>query len=243
MSSVVFGNNMVLEVKIDDLYVPIGCAFSCSFEFENEIIGKTDVNAGLFRKKRVRISDTRASVQGLTTLLNNSTISVMYLLQQNRVEHDLRFRFIDEDNYAWQIQGFFIVKSIPITGNVSEFSEFDIQFEGTGGFSQSIPGDSSGEAGASIPGDVIFDWWELAEGGTSITGAVAGHFGRSFLGHEVIEVDREGTELEQVTGVPGNREYAYDLTTISIDPTNPGNPAAPSLERIYVIWQIASDAS
>lgn len=235
MSNIVAGHDMVLEVKISGVYTPIGCATACSFEFSNEIILKTDVNAGLFRKKRVRISDCRASVQGLTTLVNDTTISALYFLQEGvrRSEQDLRFRFTDEGGLQKQVQGLFIVSSVKLTGDVSGFAEHAIDYEGTGGFSISTIDD--GSSGAATTGDVLWDWWEVADGATSITGA--GHYGRSFAGipvDDIIEVDRESAQYNYVTGSPVGREFAYDLTTISFDPANPMVAGA----RVFVIWQI-----
>ena len=224
---------MILEVKVDGVYTPIGCAVSCSFHFENEIILKTDVNAGLFRKKRVRISDCNCSVSGLTTLENNETISDLYFLQEGvrRTEQDLRFRFTDEGGLSKQIQGMFIVQSNDINGDVSAFSEFDLNFEGTGGFSISdITDDSAG----GLPGDVTFDWWDTTEGTDTISGP--GHYGRSFSGKDVLLVSREGTQYD-LNDPPVGREYGFNGTIISFDPLNPFNDGT----RVYVLWQ--EDAS
>lgn len=234
MSNIVAGHDMVLEVKISGVYTPIGCATACSFEFSNEIILKTDVNAGLFRKKRVRISDCRASVQGLTTLVNDTTISALYFLQEGvrRSEQDLRFRFTDEGGLQKQVQGLFIVSSVKLTGDVSGFAEHAIDYEGTGGFSISTIDD--GSSGTST-GDVLWDWWEVADGAVTITGA--GHYGRSFAGRptiDIIEVDREGSQYNYVASSPTGLQFTYDGTTIAFDPANPMVAGA----RVFVIWQI-----
>src|SRR5690242_17893952 len=98
MSEIVTGRNMVAEAKIEGVYKGVACADSCAFTFNNELIGKTDVNAGLFRKRRVRISDCSLSVHGLITLENNGKASPLYFLQEGvrRVEQDLRITFTDE---------------------------------------------------------------------------------------------------------------------------------------------------
>jgi len=231
MSSVVFGSDMHMEVKISGEYVPVGCSDSCSFEFTNELINKTDVNAGLFRKRRVRLSDCSMSVHGLMTLENNSTISPLYFLQEaiRRIEQDLRITFTDESGIQKQVQGMFLLESAPIQGDVTAFSEFDLQFQGTGGFTISDVTDESG----SIPGDVDWDWWDGAEGENTITGP--GHYGRSFAGKEIIEVDREGLQFDEVdtTPVDGSRTYQQDGTTITFPAASLFNAG----ERVFVIWQ------
>lgn len=234
MSDIVLGRNMILEIKVDGEYVAIGCAESCSFSFQNEIIGKTDVNAALFRKRRVRMSDCAASVQGLTTLESDTKITVMYLLQEavRRTELDLRFRFIDEAAVEKQIQGFFLLESQELAGQVSAFSEFDVNFLNTGGFTISTVDDESGEP---LPEGLQWDWWETTPDATSITGA--GHYGRSFAGvpfENIIEVDREGTQYDLVESAPEGRECTYDeVDTISFDPANP----FPEGVRVFVIWK------
>jgi predicted secreted protein len=229
MSDIVFGNNAVLQVRIAGTYVNVGCAVSCSFEFENELIAKTDVNAGLFRKKRVRMSDSRMSVQGLTTLVDDTSYSPMYFLQEGvrRTEQDLRILFTDEGGISKQVQGSYLVKTIQMTGKADDFSEFDMGFEGTGTISLEDPDDS----GSDIPGDVQWDWWEAVEGQNTITGA--GHYGRSFAGEELILVDREGIQYDEVLSSPAGRQYSNSGSVISFDAALPFNLG----ERVYVIWQ------
>lgn len=222
---------MVLEVNVSG-YKPVGCAFAVSFEFDNETILKTDVNAGLSRKRRVRMSDCRATVSGLTTLENNSTISVLYFLQEGvrRVEQDLRFVFTDEAGVMKQIQGMFLIVSAPITGDVTQFSQFDIAFEGSGGFTISDVLDESGEA--ALPGDVRWDWWETTEGATSISGT--GNYGRTFSGQTVVTVFREGTEYDLITtGSPTGRQAKVNGAAIDFDTTLPFEADT----RVYVVWQ------
>lgn len=229
MSDVIFGSNAYMEVLYAGVYTPIGCALSCQFAFENELILKTDANAGLFRKRRVRMSDNSASISGLTTLINDATLSILYFLQEGvrRSEVDLRFRFTDTAGQSRQIQGLFLVQSISITGDASAFSEFDLELQGTAGVTIT----TFDPAPEQLPGDVQSDWWETTPGASSITGV--GEYGRTFVGKEVLEVAREGTQHDEAGGSPGNREYAYDGTNISFDPTNPFNPG----ERVFVIWQ------
>lgn len=232
MSSVVFGQDMVVEAKISGVYTPVGCAVSGSFQFKNELIGKTDVNAGLFRKRRVRISDCSMSVQGLTTLENNTTASTLYFLQEGvrRTEQDLRITFTDEDGLQKQVQGLFLLESTQLNGEVSGFSEFDMEFQGTGGFSISAV---SEESGSGIPGNVNWDWWEGVEGENTITGV--GHYERSFAGKEIIEVDREGTQYNEVDDPPtdGELEFSQDGTTITFPTGNTFEAGT----RVFVIWQ------
>lgn len=228
--SVVNGKDVNVEVKVNGDYIAIGCAVSCSFQFENELIGKTDVNAGLNRKKRVRISDCSGSVQGLTTINNTPTrLSAFYFLQEavRRTEQDLRFVFVDEIGDTRYITGLFLVRALALTGDTSSFSEFDLSLDGTGGVSIGTV-DSPGSI--TCPG-IESDTWDTTPGGTSISGA--GLEGKEFDGHEILEVDREGTQYDYTSGTPGNREFAYNGTVISFDTTNPFNAG----EKVFVVWK------
>lgn len=229
MANTIFGDGAILQIKKDDIWKTFGCSISHAIQFENELIGKTDVNAGSFRKKRVRISDVSASVQGLTILTSDATnYNPLSLMQEDaRSEQEIRLLLTDDAGTSKQISGMWVVKSVQITGNAEDFCEFDAEFEGTGGISVTDPD----EGGDEIPGDIQFDWWEMAEGDTSITGA--GHFGRSFSGEDILMVSREGLQYNETAGTPTTREYANSGTVISFVSDTP----AVSGERVYVLWK------
>lgn len=230
MPDIVPGKNVNVEALIDGIYVVIGCAVSCSFEFENELIGKTDVNAGLFRKKRVRISDCRGSVQGLTTIVNTSSrLSIFYFMQEaiRRAENTMRFVYEDEAGNTMYVSGLFLVRALTLNGDASGFGEFDLSLEGTGG----ITVGTVNPVPELICPEVTSDSWETVEGETSISGP--GIAGRSFEGKDILEVDREGTQFDYNPGTPGNREFTYDGVNITFNAGVPFNPG----ERVFVVWQ------
>lgn len=234
MSAVIFGTNGTIEVKVGGNYFPIGCFTSFSFRHNNELILKTDVNAGLFRKRKVRISDCSASVSGLTTLENDTTASTFYFLQESirRTEQDIRFTFLDQDNVSKQIQGIFLLETGEVSGSVEDFSEFELEFLGTGGFTISAVDESP----EPLPDGLMWDYWETTPGEFAISGA--GHYGRSFAGvsfENLVEVDREGTQYDTTESAPGNRQAQYDGTNIEFE--NAFEDVSP-VERVYVIWQI-----
>lgn len=231
MSNVVHGKDCLLQCEVDGNYITIGCATSITFTFKNELIGKTDVNAGLFRKKRVRISDCSGAIQGLQTLSNTTSIlSVMYFLQEGirRTEQPLRFVYEDEVGVTRVITGNFLVSEVSITSPVEDFSEFDLTFEGTGGITI---GDLPSPPDSECP-EVFSDYWQPAAGATTVSGT--GEGGKSFASHEIIEVMREIVPLTFTSGVPGDGEYGFNGTTITIWSDNPFNGE----EKVLVIWQV-----
>lgn len=235
--AIVMGVDVLVQDLVDGDYITIGCATSCEFNFINEIIGKTDVNAGLFRKKRVRISDCRGSVQGIMDNVSSPTrLTIWHFLEEaiRRSERTMRFVFTDTAGNNKIIEGSFLVSTLTFVPDVNAFVDFDLQLEGTGGITLSD---------VAPPGELVCeewarDSWLLAEGATTISGNGIG--GLSFAGKEVLLVFREGTEFDEAEGAPGNREFGYDGTEISFE--NPGMPALPDLEKITVVW-ISQDAS
>jgi hypothetical protein len=230
MPDVVFGRNVSVEALINGDYIVIGCAVSSSFQFENELIGKTDINAGLNRKKRVRLSDVSGSVNGIVTLENTATrLTVFYFLQEavRRAEQMMRFVFVDESGLTKYVSGLFLIQSTSITSDTSGFSEFDLSLEGTGPITISevnpIPDPFCPE--------LFSDTWETTPAATSISGPGIG--GLSFEGQDILIVYREGTQFDFTAGSPGNREFAYNGIDISFDANNPFNVG----ERISVVWK------
>lgn len=231
MNNEIFGTGVSVQAKVNDDYITIGCAISCNWEFENEIIGKTNVNSGLFRKKRVRISDMRGAVHGVTTSGNTPTkLSIFHFLQEavRRSDVDMRFLFEDVSGVIKTISGLFLVQAINLTGDISSFSEFDLNLEGNGDMTVT----DTADPGEVICDEIKSDWWTTTPGETGIAGV--GNAGLSFAGHEVIEVDREGTQHDIVsTGTPGNRQAKYTGgASITFDPANPFNID----EKVFVIW-------
>lgn len=228
--AIVFGRDVALQDFVDGDYITIGCATSCSIEYINEIIGKTDANAGLFRKKRVRISDVRISVQGVLISESEPTrLSAWHFLQEaiRRSERDMRMVFTDELGNDKAITGKFIVSTQSFVADVNAFTDFDIQMEGTGGIAITE---------IAPPGEVVCpewarDWWNTTPGTSTINGLSQG--GLTYAGKELIAVFRSGAPLNETTGTPGNMEYAYDGTDIDVDPTNTFS----SGETLFVIWE------
>lgn len=224
-ADIVQGRNVNAFKMQEDVPYPIFCATGCTFNFVNELIGKTDANAGLFRKKRVRISDCSASFSGITKVTNVDGLSVFHFLDEGvrRVEATYVFIFEAEDGTEQTIQMTGIIESINITSNVGDWSTSEMTVQGTGGFTQD-PLDPPAQGCE----DLFSDWWELPEGEISISGP--GENGREFTGHEVHVVARTIVNTP-TSGTPGNQEYAYDGTTISWDPLNPSLG-----ERVVVVW-------
>lgn len=229
MNDVVHGKNVAGFYLIDGMPYAIFCATGCTFNFTNELIGKTTVNDGIFRKYRARRSDCSASFSGvMKTGQSGGVLSQFYFLQEGvrRTEGQYLIKFTDQAGTVKTIAMTGIVETIDLSSSVESFATGDMTIRGTGGFQQD-------PVTPPIVGcdDIESSWWETTPGATSISGPST--TGKSFAGHEVLEVDREGTEFDVVGSTPGNREAQYSGgATINFDATNPFNPG----ERIFVMW-------
>lgn len=231
MSNVIHGRDVNVLIDISGVLTYIGCASGCVWTFENEIIAKTDVNAGLFRKKRVRISDSRGSITGVMTTSGGAKASVFYFLQEavRRQELDFTFLYVDENGGDVAIEMTAIINTCTLTADVSNFAEFDLEIEGTGNI-------SIGTIVPPVPvvcDDLKSDYWTTTPGATSITGVSANGVATTLAGKTVIAVDREGLGQDSTNGTPGNRQYRYTgINLLETDALNPYNPG----ETINVIW-------
>jgi hypothetical protein len=231
MSDTVHGSDVIIYKKYSEVWRAIACAISCSFNFTNEFIGKTDRNAGLFRKRRARISDVSGTVQGVTRLTNSDdTLSIFHFLEEGvrRSEGEYKYTFTAMDGTDKVVTMDGIVGVINISNDIESFSEYDMSILGTGGFVMDpLEPPSTDE-------NITSDWWDTVAGESSISGLSSLKL-ESLIGKTIIEVDREGTQHDETTGTPGNREYLFnDITgTVSFDTTNPFN----SGERIFVVWK------
>lgn len=229
---VVKGDNVAVYMTIDGVDYEIGCGVSCSFTFTNEIIGKTNVNSGGFRQKRVRMSDWSGTVNGVVKTTNGSDIlGPFYFLQEGvrRTEGDYVFKFIDEDGNLKIIECTAIIEEIPISSNVGEFATWDLNLTGTGGFEVSTISTPTAESADNVDSD----WWSTTPGQTYISGS--SYNAKTLTGKEVLGVWREGVLYALVTGTPSGSQCKFTSGSgrIDFDTAFPFN----SGETVTVLWK------
>lgn len=235
------GRNAVLFGYLSGVYYPIGCEIEFTYEYTNELTTNTDVNAGSWRKYEVRISDCTASLSGVATSSNGTSLSIFYYLQEaiRRTPQNIKMVWTDDDGAEKVITGVFLIKTISIPNQQGDFSKFTLELQGTSGIEidpvigggGSGTGGSSGTSGSSLDENIDSDYWLTTPGNTSINGLSVN--GKSFVGSTVIYVSREGATQFLVTGTPGNEEAQVSEpagTDISFL-----NPFLAD-ERVFVIW-------
>lgn len=232
----IHGTDILLSMKIGASFIPVLCAIDMTYTCSQEVVLATSASTGKWRQKRLRgLSEWSVSLTGLTKIDNtDGQVSFFYLLQENirGSEQLIQIMFEDADGNTQILEGTVIIPELSINGNVSSFADVSVLFEGTGAveITEAVSG-GGGESGESdLCDDLFSDTWVMAEGESSISGA--GQEGRSFAGHEILEVDVEGMQYDYKSGTPGNREFGYDGTNISFE-----IPAPEGGQKVFVMWK------
>jgi hypothetical protein len=231
MSDVVHGQDVKVEKEVGGVFYEIACGTDCSFGFTNTFIGKTTRTSGLFFKRRVRMSDCKGTVNGVTKNTNTGGLSIFHFLEEGirRDEGFYKFTFEDEDGNIVIITMIALIEVINISGDVNDFSVFDLSIQQTGGVElTTVPPPPSIQ-----PENWFSDFWTTGVGQFEINGASAIK-GYQLFSQELLEVDREGTQYDIITsGTPGNREALYDSLGGRIVFANEFNPD----ERVFVLFK------
>jgi predicted secreted protein len=227
----IHGKDVLVSLKIDEIFRPVLCATDMSFNCTQELVLATSADTGKWRKKRLRgLSEWSVSVNGLSKIGNNDgQVSFFYLLQENirGTEQIIQMMFEDEDGNTQVLEGTVVIPSLSINGNVNSFADASVLFEGAGSVDIVEP---VSDVESGVCEELESDTFTLAEGATFVSGV--GQEGKSFAGKEILEVDREGSQYDYADGSPGNRQYAYNGTNISFE--SAGNPGG---ETVFVMWK------
>lgn len=234
MSTVVHGQDVIVEKQEGSEWKAVYCAISCVFSYQNETLGYTDVNAGISKKRRVVQSDCSMSVSGVTTLYDDDVLSPFYFLDEGRSREEGTYRMVfteTETGGRRAIQFAGIVESVQLDGDVNEFSKCELSILPSGGFDiVEVETPTPVE-----PEGVFSDWWVTTEGAHIVGGSSAVR-GYSLVHKKILEVDREGTQYDIIlTGTPSGRQCKYNELDgeIAFDPSLPFNNG----ETVFVLFE------
>lgn len=231
-SKAVTGRNMTASIKVGEIYYPVFCAKSCSFDLTNEIIERTGVNDGLFYKRRVRRTDWSGSASGVIVTDNtNDRYSPFYLLQEavRRSEGSWEFAFTNEDNETKTIRGTALIEGINLTGDINSFGQATVNIVGTGG----VVIDESGSTGG-VDENVDSDYWTTTAGQYVISGNSVGS--KSLVGKTVLAVGLRGNVYDPITsGTPTNLQAKFSSLAGSV--TFDSSIPFESGDTVWVMWK------
>lgn len=226
----IHGSDCLFSIQVGSDFYPLLCATNFSLTLNQEIVGATNAATGNWRHNRPRnLSDYSLSMSGLTKVNNDDgQISWFYMMRENvrAAAQNYQLLFEDKEGNTLVISGSLLIQTMDLQAAVTDFVNSNINMLGTGAFEQStvIPTPST-ECEEPFADD-----WVLAEGETTISGPGLG--GKSFATGDILSVSLEGSELTYSAGVPGNAEYSYNGTEITVQ-----YPAPEGGQRVHVIWK------
>lgn len=232
----VLGKNFLAYMKIGEIFYPVFCGKTVELALEQDEIETTHVNAGPNREYVPGLANSLLSCTGVTTSDNtNGRISIFYLMQQSvrREIQQMRVVATDNDSNVVVISFSAFIRSTNVNRDSVSFSQSSVVFRVTGGmtFDTIIP--DPAEPVCEIEDPLYLT---LAEDGTEVSDSLLEQDNVTIL-----EVQREGTGLDETTGTPGNRQFKFvggsGNGKIQIDPNNPGFPGG---ETIYVLYKITT---
>lgn len=230
----VLGKDVTLSIFLDNAFRVIGCAKSCTFEIDQEIILRTGINDGLFPKKRVRRTDWRGSCSGVVVTDNTTDkYSPFRIIQEavRRSENLYEWEFTDLDGNITTITGYAVIKGLPISADVQSFSSFDLQIEGSGAF---VLSDGGGSPSSITDENVDSSEWSVVAGQFGVSGSSVD--GKSLVGKYLLAVARTGAAYEIITsGSPGNLQARFNSGAGSITFEQAFNDG----ETIWAMWRDA----
>lgn len=233
-NNTIVGRDVIFSIQVDGTFYPIGCAKSCTFELDQEVILRTGVNDGLFPKKRVRRTDWRGSCSAVMVSNNtNDRYSAFYLIQEavRRSENYYEWEFTDLEGNIKTIRGYAVIKGIPISADVQSFSSFDLQIEGSGAFTLS---DGGGSPSSITDENVDSSEWTVVAGEYGVSGLSVD--GKSLVGKYLLAIARTGAAYEIITsGSPGNLQARFNSGAGSITFEQAFNDG----ETIWAMWRDA----
>lgn len=238
MANTVTGLNVVTQMLVEGVWYPIFCGKSAELTLNQDELEVTHVNSGISREYVPGMSNATLSVAGVTILDNTeSRISNLYLMQ-NAIRRSINsYRVLYTDQDGDQITATFSAfwTSGSITRDVTSFSQSNVTMRITGDITFSTPITPPVPPSCEVEDPIITT---LAEGANTVVSALLiPGVGETIT---ILHVTRSGMTHYETSGTPGSLEFAYDDTTgtISFDPANPGNPAAPDLEPVSIEYKI-----
>lgn len=221
----VYGRNVQIELKKNDVFWPYACATDISIDFEMETKSVKTIGDGNWQKLRGQKKKYRINLAGLIKFDDDTVPHVfdLYYYFDNMVSIEARMRFtVDESGQEKTFTGLVLPVSLNIGGGSEGF--------GTG--SAVLEGD-----GAPV----------LSDGVSSCTAEITSA--------ELISISGEnGLRINALTGGPVTRyEYAFDgdddnRTAVFVDGTLPedipfGNAPGGGLDHTLTVWPICEDGN
>lgn len=230
------GTGAILYLVTDAGDIPVLCATDMTLRWNREVIGATTLTSGSNKEKRTRLFEWFLSVTGLTPIENDDdTIGWFYLTQVSGSIQSIKAKYTDGNSVQKVVSGNVIIPSGELTSPATDWCNASLEFAGTGAMDISDP---EPPPAPSSGFDVLSDWWPTVAGTSFVdVGAIASNEDGYTLtvNDEVLEVDRTGRQVDDVSGSPGNRQARFNTANlhVEVDAANPFD----SGETVFVLFK------
>lgn len=210
------GRNVRVYKYVGVSPLEIVCATDMALTINQELIGATTPDSGVYREVRPRLIDFTLSLSGVVTSDNDGNVSVFYMLNNIREVHDLSVVFTDNDGNERVFRADFYIENNTLNAPADNSAGYEMNLRGTGSYSLSeldepVSGDNVTSDTFTISGGVVQndDWIGLTDA-------------------NIVEVAREGTELTSM-----GLSYTFDGVTGTI---TPDADTTIDGQKLFVIW-------
>ncbi len=256
MSDLVLGKNVTVTMLIGSEYLPLFCAKSMGFSYDQEAIESTTNTSGFDRTYEVGLGTAKLNLTGITKTSDITKVGPFYLFQQSvrRQKQSIRLVFNAQDASVKTITFTALIIRNGFTSDILSWAQCSIDFQISGpvdiGDVIPIPsgGGGSGGSGSSGGGSssgttdiVLSDWWNTTNGNNSIEGLSSGETdGTNYtlvITDTILIVFVEGLQFSIVMGTPtpGQRECSLDLINNRI--IFPSDLIFDGSQTVTVVWE------
>ena len=223
-------NNVIIEVDVSGTYYPFFCGKTMEFSQSQELVEVTNITSEVAREYVAGMTTASLNITGVTVMDNtDNRISVTYLMQQaiRRAAQTMRIRLTDDDGGTLQIAFTALITNNTLSRAYGTYSQSSVSLTITGEptISAIVP-----PPGLVCPADPLYI--TVVAGQSSVHSVLL-----EATGVEILVVAREGTQFDETTGTPGNRQFKFTggagNGTIAFDTTNPFNTG----EVIYILYK------
>jgi len=236
----VLGKNIVVEMFNTELtqYEILFCAKSMSFEYNQDEIESTSFASPFDREYEPGLGNATLTLNGVTTTTNaDNRLSPFHVFKESirRTKQLMQIVFLDQNNDITTLRFHAIFTKNAFSSDVLSWSQCAINMRISGGVEilSTIEIPVGGFAY-----DIYSDWWTTTPSNTYVpvgsqTSAVYGFL--LTAADDVIEIDREGGQVDEVLGTPVNRQATFNtsLLRVEVDPTNPFNTG----DTIFILFK------
>ena len=204
MSTIVRGDNVLVEFYQSGNWFGYACARSCSFSSSTELIETSVTGSGKFKHFTPTVNSFSGNIDGITSLPGTTTVD-LFKLRQYQLGHVLqriRFKRLANNGNSYTDNVEFFITNVTDTSSFDNISTFTVELQGTGVLGQTI-----------IQPPIIITAVKRYE--YTAVGGELGFTDALLIGKDIISVSKNGLDNAKLitTGSPASKEVKYTIAT------------------------------